>query len=74
MMLPTLSAMHLCHEEQVAVDDNPVARMRLPCPDKCKSASYIANVANANVLTKKKKEEWKQEKEKIMWTGRFKPT
>lgn len=57
MMLPTLSAMHPCHDEQVAADNNPVARMRLPCPDKCKSASYIANVANANVLTKKKKKE-----------------
>lgn len=53
----TLSAMHPCHDEQVAADNNPVARMRLPCPDKCKSASYIANVANANVLTKEKKKE-----------------
>lgn len=64
-MLPTLSAMHPCHDEQVAADNNPVARMRLPCPDKCKSASYIANVANANVLTKKKKKkEWGQQRER----------
>lgn len=63
-MLPTLSAMHPCHDEQVAADNNPMARMQLPCPDKCKSASYIANVANANVLTKEKKKEWGQQRER----------